>query len=132
MDPLDKVEFVVPPPYFGAGPGVQAGGGLGVCVPQDVAVEAVDGLTLILGGFELGRVQPECVVRTAGVLRVRSVHQSTGASPAPVDKLLIELRGQGCRYGIIGITCRHVLDMALNSNRGGDYEVWRTPNPRPG
>jgi hypothetical protein len=73
VDPLDQVKDVVAPPCLGAGSWVQAGRLPGVRIPDDVAVEAVDGLALILGGLELGRVEPEGVVRATRVLLIRPV-----------------------------------------------------------
>ena len=119
VDPLDQVEDVAAPPGLGTGPRVQAGRLPGVGVADDVAVEPVHGLTLVLGGPELGRVQAEGVVWAAGVSLIRPVQERAGAPPAPVDQLLVEGRRQGGCDGIIGITCRGQL-LAMTMGHGAD------------
>ena len=114
VDPLDQIEDVAAPPGLGAGSRVQAGRLPRIGVADDVAVEPVHGLTLVLGGPELGRVQTEGVVWAARVSLIRPVQESTGAPPAPVDQLLVKGRRQGGCYGIIGITCRdQLLDIVM-------------------
>jgi hypothetical protein len=118
---------------------VQAGRLSGIVISDDVAVETVDGLTLILGGLELGRVQPQSVVWAARVFLIRSVQQCSGAPPTSIHELLVEGRRQGCCDGIIGITCRRqVLDITMGMGReqlvdwtvgwwddGGGGQLWQ-------
>jgi hypothetical protein len=82
---LHQVKLIVTPPSLLPRTWVETSRFLGVQVPQDELVKAVDGLTLVFCRPELTRVQAKCVVRTTGVLLVGPVEQRAGPPPTSID-----------------------------------------------
>lgn len=54
VNPLDKIEDIMPSPFLCPASWVETSCFPSIRIPDDVVIEAVDGLALILGGLELG------------------------------------------------------------------------------
>ncbi len=89
MDPLGDIKGRLTPLCFFARPRREAVSRLAVGISDYIAVEAIDGLTLVLSSTKGRSVKADGVMRTARVLLVGAVQYGSGAPPTPVDQALV-------------------------------------------